>query len=133
MAGVQLAVSEEAMTHIARVECVRVIEKFFGVSSHDVLFTTITETKKGKLPILSGPGNAVKLRTHRGHRSASSVVTISWPIGCSSEVIRDIAMLENLQTSSVDGSLAHALGYDVIEWFVTNSVLKPNRRRRYRR
>lgn len=133
IAGVQLEVPVEGMNHIERVECVRTIEERFGVQSKDVVFTSSPETKGGKLPILSGPGNAAKVRTHRGDRAVPSMISISWPLGCSSDMIGDIPMLENLETSSFDGSLARALGYDVIEWFVTNSIPKASRRRRYRR
>lgn len=127
IASVVLQTSSADLSHLERLRCVHAIEKFFAVPSSDVTFHAGADRRFHQLPILSGPGNVAKVG------APLSAVTLSWPLGCSSEMIGDIPVLDQLETYAIEGSLARASGYDVTEWYITNSVpgVEVSRRKRW--
>uniref|UniRef100_F6Z402 Peptidase S72 domain-containing protein n=4 Tax=Ciona intestinalis TaxID=7719 RepID=F6Z402_CIOIN len=62
--------------------------------------------------------------------------TLSWPIACGSDSA-ELSGLDDIEESSRNGSLAHVLGYDVIQWRAENRkplvTLHPTNERRFKR
>ena len=80
--------------------------------------------------LASGPGNTV-LRNDEG-------LLVEWTVGCGNVLAAQIPVLQNVEKSAADGSLAKAIGYDCVGWRVVNlkarhAIMKRIRRKTARR
>ncbi|XP_039260461.2 uncharacterized protein LOC120336768 [Styela clava] len=133
MATVVMEVDPSALSFTERLRCLLSLSSFLGVPCKDVTLLSPENSIKKESPFLSGPGNVPKFRTHRGDRDVSDLMTLSWPLGCSSDIIGDIPGLDKLETTAIDGSLAQAIGYGVVEWQIVNKIHQVNRVHRTKR
>jgi neurexin len=66
-----------------------------------------------KSALVAGPGNAQE-------RQKPGVV-LSWQIGCGSVDAENMAILEKVESSARDGSMADIIGHPIVGWSVTNN------------
>ena len=123
MATVIVDTDVHKMSSVERVSLLKSLHRHLNLD--DSLLKLMPVGSKGMYDssaLVAGPGN-VKSPQHGGS-------TVQWMVGCGSVDPHHLDILQNVETSSADGSMAKAIGHGVVGWHVTNNRPQPKKRLR---
>lgn len=120
-ASITLRVLPEMLFGNERIHCIKELAAFLNVPRETIKLHTTEKSRKNDRAFMSGPGNVQK---QPKKWNTDNIVSISWPIGCSSDINGQIPGLDMLEETAADGTMAKAIGYDVTEWKIVNRVVQ---------